>query len=199
MVEWLEVISGQELAKMAVQAHTRVSIEEFEQIAALPENVDKRLEFIGGEIVEAVSNSLASQIAIRIAARISIHVETNDLGYVTGADGGYKVSGEDYIPDVGFISKARQPKRPRDTWISKAPDLAVEGASPTDQAKQIGIKVANYLHAGTLLWYFYPDEEEVNVYEPGQPVKTLHIKDTLDGGTVLPGFKVALKDIFPTE
>jgi hypothetical protein len=45
----------------------------------------------------------------------------------------------------------------------------------------------------------YPDEQKVKVYEPGKPVKTLTINDTLDGGKVLPGFKVALKDIFPKE
>src|SRR5258708_3051161 len=97
---------------MAIQTHARVSVEEFEKIAALPENRDKRLEYIGGAIVEVVRNSLSSQIGIRMAARISLHVETNKLGYITGADGGYRVSGEDYMPDVGFISKTRHPKRP---------------------------------------------------------------------------------------
>src|SRR5215813_15509320 len=97
---------------MAVQTHVRVSVEEFEKIAALPENQDKRLEYIGGEIVEVVSNSDSSEIALRIGAEIRLYLKTNDLGRVTGADGGYRVSGEDYIPDVGFISKARQPTRP---------------------------------------------------------------------------------------
>ena len=184
---------------MAVQTHLRVSIEEFEKIAALPENRDKHLEYIGGQIVEVVSNSLSSQIAIRMAAKISVHVETNDLGYVTGADGGYRVSGGDYMPDVGFISKVRHPKRPRDTWVPLAPDLAVEVISPTDRARDIADKVANYINAGTLVWYFYPDEQEIKVYEPGKPARTLGINDALDGGKVLPGFKVALKDIFPTD
>ncbi len=184
---------------MAVQAHTRVSIEEFEKIAALPENAHKHLEYIGGEIVEVVSNSLSSQIAIRIAARISLHVETNDLGYVTGADGGYRVSGEDYIPDVGFISKSQHPRRPRETWVPFPPDLAVEVVSPSDRAREITIKAVNYVNAGTHLWFFHPEDQEVSVYEPGKPVRTLTVNDTLDGGKVLPGFQVALKDIFPTE
>jgi Uma2 family endonuclease len=184
---------------MAVQTHLRVSVEEFEKMAALPENADKRLEYIGGEIVEVVSNSLSSQIAARVLARISLHVETNNLGYVTGADGGYRVSGEDYLPDVGFIAKAQHPKRPRETWVPYAPNLAVEVVSPSDRQSEIADKVANYLVAGTVVWYFYPDEQAVKVYEPGKPVKTLTLNDTLDGGTVLPGFKVALKDIFPTE
>lgn len=184
---------------MMIQTRAHVSVEEFEKIAALPENTDRRLEYIGGEIVEVVSNSDASEIAMRIGAEIRFYLKTNDLGRVTGADGGYRVSGEDYIPDVGFISKARQPKRPHAAWNPLAPDLAVEVVSPSDKAAEIADKVANYLHAGTLLWYFYPDEQQVKVYEPGKPVKTLTINDVLDGGTVLPGFKVALKDIFPSE
>ena len=184
---------------MAVQAHMRVSVEEFEKMAALPENQDKHLEYIGGEVIEVVSNSLSSQIAARVLARISIHVETNNLGYVTGADGGYRVLGEDYMPDVAFISKSQHPKRPRETWVSFAPDLAVEVVSPSDRDPKIAVKAVNYVNAGTLLWYFYPEDQEVHIYEPGKPVKTLTINDTLDGGKVLPGFKVALKDIFPAE
>lgn len=184
---------------MAVQTHVRVSVEDFEKIAALPENVDKHLEYIGGEIVEVVSNSFSSRLAMRIGARISLHVETNNLGYVTDAQGGYRVSGEDYIPEVGFISKVRHPKGPRDTWIPLAPDLAVEVVPPTDRDPEISVKVGNYLAAGTLVWYFYPEGQKVYVYEPGKPVKTLTINDTLDGGKVLPGFNVALKDIFPAD
>lgn len=182
---------------MAVQ--TRVTIEEFEKIVALPENADRHLEYIGGEIVEVVSNNFVSQIGALILLEIGSYNKHHALGYVTGADGGYRVSGEDYMPDVGFISKVRQPKRSHDTWNPLAPDLAVEVASPTDRPKPIADKVANYLSAGTLLWYVYPDDQEVHVHVPGQPVKVLGIKDTLDGGKVLPGFSLALKDIFPTE
>src|SRR5579859_3632829 len=181
---------------MAVQAHMRVSVEEFEKIAALPENADRRLEYIGGEVVEVVSNSLSSRIAANILGEIFSYNKQHDLGYITTSDGGYRVSGEDYMPDVGFISKAKHPKGPRETWIPYAPDLAVEVVSPTDRRQKIAVKVGNYVAAGTLLWYFYPEEQEVNVHEPGQAVKTFTINDVLDGGKVLPGFKVALKDIF---
>jgi len=176
-----------------------VSVEEFEKIAALPENTDRHLEYIGGEIVEVVSNSEASEIAIRIAIKVGSYVEVHQLGRVTGADGGYKVSGEDYMPDVAFISNAKQPKRPNVAWNPLAPDLAVEVVSPTDRAAVIADKAVNYPLAGTLLWYVFPDDKQVKVYEPGQPAKTLGIDDVLSGGKVLPGFKLAVKDIFPAD
>ncbi len=40
---------------MAIQS--RLTVEEFDEIATRPENREKRLEFIGGEIVEVVSNN----------------------------------------------------------------------------------------------------------------------------------------------
>jgi Uma2 family endonuclease len=184
---------------MAVQTHIRMTVDEFEKMAALPENADRHLEYIAGEVVEMVSNSEASEIAMRIAIRVGSHVEAHQLGRVTGADGGYKVSGEDYIPDVAFIANARQPKRLNVAWNPLAPDLAVEVVSPTDRPSVIADKAVNYPLAGTLLWYVFPDDKQVKVYEPSQPAKTLSIGDVLDGGKVLPGFKLAVKDIFPSD
>ncbi|MEJ5197516.1 MAG: SdrD B-like domain-containing protein, partial [Anaerolineae bacterium] len=49
---------------------------------------------------------------------------------VTGADGGYRVGDERYIPDVAFVSQSRQPAPSRDAYNAIAPDLAVEVLSP---------------------------------------------------------------------
>jgi Uma2 family endonuclease len=165
----------------------------------LPENADKRLEYIGGEMVEVLVPFSTAVISASIAAEIGTYVNDNHLGYLTGAQGGYQVSGERYLPNVAFSSKARPPKFPSETWVSFAPDLVVEMESLRRRVSEIADKVVNYLLAGTVVWYVCPDQVQVKVYEPGQPVKTLTINDTLDGGKVLPGFKVALKDIFPAE
>jgi Uma2 family endonuclease len=176
--------------------HTRITAEEFDHIATLPENLDKRLEFIGGEIVELVSDTYASEIAYTLGSEIKAFAKRNKLGRVTGADGGYYVGRDRYIPDVGFISFARQPERVRAAYNPLAPDLVVEVVSPTDIAKTTLEKVANYLAVGTVVWLVYPDEQEIQVFEPGSTVKTLSIDDTLEGGKVLPNFKLAVKDIF---
>lgn len=176
--------------------HARLTVEEFDRIAALPENADKRLEFVAGEIVELVSNNYCSELAITIAAEIKVHVKHNGLGPVTGADGGYRVFGERYIPDVAFISKAKQPEPSYEAYNPQAPDLVVEVISPTDVQKEVLEKVANYLAAGTVIWLVYPDTQEVKVFEPGRPVKTVTRDGILDGGSVLPGFKLPLSNIF---
>lgn len=176
-----------------------LSVEEFDDWVLLPENAGQMFEYIGGEIVEVVSNNYSSMIGMFIGAMLTIFVRTHALGYVTGADGGYRVSGERYIPDAAFISKARQPQPFREAYNPNPPDLAVEVLSPTNDPGDMRVKIANYLLAGAVLWVVDPEAKRVEVYVSGQAAKTLTINDVLDGGSVLPGFSLPGRDIFPEE
>jgi Uma2 family endonuclease len=118
------------------------------------------------------------------------------MGRVTGADGGYVVSGERYIPDVAFISKEKQPEPSHEAYNTTPPDLAVEVLSPSNDPGDIRIKLFNYLRAGTVVWLVDPDKKEVEVYASGQ-AKKLGLDSILDGGDVLPGFTLPVKEIFP--
>lgn len=181
---------------MALQiAH--LPVDEFDNFVLLPENTDKMFEYIGGEIVEVVANNYSSEVAALILMFVSVFVRQNHLGRVTGADGGYRVSGERYIPDVAFISKAKQPEPSREAYNPNPPDLAVEVLSPSNDADEMRIKLVNYLRAGTTVWIVNGDKKQVQVYSPGAAPLTLGIHDAIDGGTVLPGFALPVKDIFP--
>ncbi len=173
-----------------------VSVEAFEAFINLPENADRIFQLIGGEIVEAPSNIASSHISSRINRRMGNFVEDRELGYITGEAGGYTVSGERYAPDVAFIAK---PKTLTTEWFAPfPPDLAVEVDYPSslESRRILSIKIPNYLLAGVVVWVVYPQERLVHVYEPTQPVKILGENDTLDGGRVLPGFTLLVKDIF---
>ena len=172
----------------------RVSVEKFE--AFISTQTDKDFELIGREIIEVVSHSYASHIAAELLARIGIFVDDNQLGYYTGADGGYIVGDERYLPDVGFISNKRLKQPPSETYIPLPPDLAIEVKSPTDQERLLTIKVSNYLAAGTVVWVVYPDEQEIHVHRAGHSVYIYTVKDTLIDNNVLSGFSLDLKRIF---
>jgi Uma2 family endonuclease len=184
---------------MAVQLKRPITAVEFDEWVLLPENSDRRFEYIAGEIVEVVSNDIASEIAINIAAELRQFLKQNPLGRVTGADGGYIIAGHRYIPDVAFISYQRQAGPSGEAYNPTAPELAVEVVSPTDRIDKLMIKVGNYLAVGTRVWVVYPDTREVQDYAAGQAVQVLDENGTLDGGEVLPGFTLPVKDIFPTE
>jgi len=50
-----------------------------------------------------------------------------------------------------------------------------------------------------VVWLFDVEPQTIEVYIPGKPVIILGINDVLNGGNVLPGFKVAVKDIFAAK
>ncbi len=172
------------------------TVEEFEAFVLRPENQNRLFEYVGREIVEVVSNNYSSKIGANVLIAVGGFIREHKLGDITGADGGYEVSGERYIPDVGFISRQRQPKPSHATWNPLAPDLAIEVLSPSDKEDDVAIKVANYLAANTTVWLFRPLEQRVAVFVPGQPVRQYGIEDTLPGGEVLPGFALPLKEMF---
>jgi Uma2 family endonuclease len=176
----------------------RMSVEGFDEFVMLPENRDRLFEYIGGAIIEVVSNPESSKLAARLLMLMGRYFLQNDIGHVTAPDGGYTVGKDRYIPDIGFISYKKQPKLVwKDGYITDAPDLAVEILSPSNRPEEIRVKVANYLAAGCNVWVFDGEKKRIEVYVPGQPVRILGADDTLDGGAVLPGFTLAVREIFP--
>jgi Uma2 family endonuclease len=176
------------------------TVEEFDNFAALPENAERRLEYVGGEIINVVSNSYSSEVAVNISFFIKLYLRQHEIGgHITGADGGYMVAGQRFIPDVAFISQAKQPEPSHDPYNPNAPDLAVEVLSPTDDPGMVRLKLASYWAAGTIVWIVDAEKKEVEIYTPGQTPRHAGAEDTLDGGAVLPGFTLAVKDIFPEE
>jgi Uma2 family endonuclease len=68
--------------------------------------------------------------------------------------------------------------------------------SPGDDAGEIQQKVMEYLQYGTrMVWVFYPKSRSVAVHTP-TGAQTIGMDGTLDGGDVLPGFRLAVREIF---
>ena len=106
-------------------------------------------------------------------------------------------------PDVAFVSYQRWPRgrraAPNDAW-DVVPDLAVEVISPGNTAPEVLIKVREYFQAGVrLVWVVYPVEREVYAYESPTIIRVLQPGDDLDGGAVLPGFRLPLATLFEEE
>lgn len=174
-----------------------VTKEEFYEFVMRPENRDRNFEYIAGEIVEVVSNNESSGAAANLIAYFGNYVLTHKMGRITGSDGGYVIDGEDYIPDAAFMSYKRQPVRPNKVAYNPvAPDLAIEVLSPGNKPADMAIKTAHYMAAGTVLWLADTDTKTIDVWIPGQPIKRLRVGDVLEGGDVLPGFQLAVADIF---
>lgn len=79
------------------------------------------------------------------------------------------------------------------------PDLAVEVVLPTDSERDITIKVANYLAAGTVVWLTYPEKKQVNIIVAGQAVNRLSGDDIIGSSPIFPDFNLRVSEIFPEE
>lgn len=184
---------------MVITSRT-VTPAEFDQFLAAHAHQDQIYELINGEIFEKMpSNTESSQFSALLAAFLVMYMRQNPIGVVTGEAGGYTVNGERYAPDAAVILK---PNAPTQDWFAPfPPDLAVEVEFPATRRslRVLDVKISHYLAAGTVVWAVFPEDKEIEVHVPGQAVKILRIDDTLDGGTLLPGFSLPLIDIFPPD
>lgn len=181
-----------------------MTVTEFEEFVQRPENRERAWELINGVPVEMPSSSKRNTVvAMRVGAYISFFVIQHDLGYVTGADGGYAVGDHDTRqPDVGFIRKERVPDLEGITFDG-APDLAVEVISPSESSREVLDKTKLYLRTGSkLVWNLYAEQQIVDVCTLAANgddlvIKTVGMDGVLGGGDALPGFTLAAKSIFP--
>ena len=167
------------------------------------------------EVVEGVlvrmagSGDIATNIAVAFAAILFTFVRPRRLGRVTGADGVYKFPGAEtgLLPDVGFYGAALFPRVvDRTKPVPFAPELAVEVASPEQNAREMAAKAWRYLRGGTrLVWVVWPESQSVDVWRPGdlrpryqdmRPSTNWGAGDLLDGEDVVPGFAHPVADIF---
>ncbi len=108
------------------------------------------------------------------------------------------------IPDLLFYTaerfaafEAENPewrKRPLDI----VPDLVIEVVSPHDSFSYVNEKVRLYLADGVrVIWVVDSQRQRVTVYEPDlERGMELSGDSVLDGGELLPGFKIRLPEIF---
>ncbi len=181
---------------MSVPQERLYSVEEFERFLAQPENRDRLFELINGEIIEKSLTEEHGVVTATVATAIRNFVVQYRLGRV-GVEICHQLPHDtrySMMPDVSFIAG----KRPAVTVgaVPRMPDFAVEVKSRDDSLKDVRDKAHYYLLNGSkLVWIVNPAKQLVIVLTPDDEDILLE-NETLDGGDVLPGFKLAVRDIF---
>jgi Uma2 family endonuclease len=108
-----------------------------------------------------------------------------------------------YRPDLAFISHEKWPisrRSPNRRPWKIVPDLAIEVISEHDTAWEVLKKVRVYLDAGVrAVWLIYPNLEVVHVYSSFTQIQVLTRDDVLDGGEIIPGFRLPIGLLFVGE
>lgn len=161
---------------------------------------DRLHELVRGTLVQKTVGTEESELAIWIAVLLSNHIRPWKLGSVLGADGMIRVRrGLLRIPDVCFISIERLPggKLPRKPVLDIVPNLVVEVLSESNTETEMQGKLREYFKAGVeLVWHVNPHSRSVEVVTSPSKRVVVRGSQTLNGGDVLPGFKVKLKKLF---
>jgi Uma2 family endonuclease len=172
-----------------------------QNVIELNDHESRLYELVDGTLVEKTVGFYESSLAGRLVVLLGSFVLKHHLGIVLPADGMMRLApGLVRMPDVSFLSWQRLPggKLPRDPIPDLAPDLAIEVISKSNTRQEMDRKLHDYFMAGVrLVWYVYHSPRcEVCAYTSPNEYAVLREDQTLDGGEVVPGFRLALGELF---
>lgn len=182
---------------MALHPPPAITQEAFERFLAQPQNSEGSFELINGEIVEKMPTQLHSLIVGFFITLLNLYRWQNPIIWVM-PEIRVKLSGDTYndrVPDIGVVLRAGRVFDPH-APLNYMPDLIIEIQSPSQSDKFMSDKADYYLEKGARrVWLVYSRKRIIEVRTKDDR-RLLTDEDMLDGGDILPGFSVAVREIF---
>jgi Uma2 family endonuclease len=176
-----------------------------EEFLALPDDGVERW-LINGQLRErpmTVRSRWHSRIMARVAKFLDnwLDQQPEPRGSVLCGEAGCRIRRDpDLIVgiDVVYVSAELTARESDETGLlDGVPVLVVEILSPNDTQEQIDEKIDGYLQAGVLLvWVIDPHDRTVLIYRPGAEPDLVNVRQELSGEPQLPGFRVAVAQLF---
>lgn len=172
-----------------------------QELLDMPDD-DRRYELVRGELRKRLlAGAQHGKLAAKVAAALFNYVKANNLGKVYAAGTGFLIGADpDHVraPDAAFVRRERVDAvgEVAGFWPG-APDLAVEVISPGDRYTEVEEKVDDWLAAGAAMVVLVnPRNRTATVRRPSQDPVILMENDTIDGGEVIPGWRMAVGELF---
>ncbi len=176
-----------------VATFSDINMDEF--IALVEANPDIHYRFnAAGDVIQMSPTFTHAAVQGAIVTHFNIWLWQGALpGYQAGTEPTYDLGDWRCQPDVA-IDLRRGKVIPQE-----APLVAVEVRSDSNTWPELREKARRYLEHGTqMVWLVDTDERAVEIRRASEPVQTLHSDDIIDGGALLPGFRVSVRELFPT-
>ena len=177
-----------------------MTAEEFLQMERIP---GKRYELIRGVLTEKAvgTGDPHGATVFRTSGILFQYTESTDNGEARAGEPGYRLqTNPDTVlcPDVAWFAPGRLPPGTVG-FPNLTPDLCIEVESPSNSRSDrlLSDKAQIWLDFGAReVWVPNPATVTVTRYRPGADPEELSEDDILDGGDLLPGFNVAVWQLF---
>jgi Uma2 family endonuclease len=171
-----------------------------QDIVEIQDREGRSCELIEGVLLEKTVGYNEATFAGFILTALNNFLDAHTIGIASGADGTMEIMPDLVrIPDVSFTSWDRLPgrKRPKQPVPHLAPNLAVEVLSESNTAREMKIKRHEYFVAGVeLVWEVDLEARTIAIHRSETDSQVLTEADTLEGGSVLPGFTLPIATLF---
>jgi Uma2 family endonuclease len=183
-------------------SHTTLTVtpEQFDLLCI--NNPDLRLELTPNRelIVMAPAGGESGERNNDLSGQVWYWNRQTDLGRSFDSSTGYDfttVEGGKPAPDVSWIEKSRLEGVNIVGFIPVVPDFVIELRSATDNLKPLQDKMREYQRLGVRLGLLVnPQNQQVEIYRPGQEPEILEAPKEIDCGEVMPGFVLSMSRIW---
>jgi Uma2 family endonuclease len=168
-----------------------------EELLRMPR--EGRVELVDGEVRKmSPAGYEHAEIAMIVGESLRTFVLKHGLGTAIASELGFILRrNPDTVsaPDVAFIRTERLSRT--SGYFVGPPDLAVEVISPNDTYTEVNEKVVDWLEGGVrLVIVIDPRKQNAFIHRSRKEITEITIDGTLDGGDVVPGWQLPMRDLF---
>ena len=171
-----------------------------EDVVRLRDTERRLYELVDGTLVEKATGWQESLLAGVLVHWLNTYLDKHRIGVATGPDGMTRLFGDTVRgPDVAFVAWDRMPggQIPKEPVPDLVPNFVIEVLSLGNTYGEMSRKRREYFHAGVeLLWMVDHRSRTVTVFRTPQDATVLTEGQNLDGGNVLPSWRVDIADLF---
>lgn len=164
------------------------------EMEANPEKWERFELYRGTPVEMTFTKPIHARILMKLGKIFLDWIEKSGKGEVYGGEGGIRLSENiRYCYDLAWSEEPL----PDNEIPTKSLDLMVEIISDGNDMERMMQKVDDYLQYGAKqVWLVYPSRKCIEVRLSNNTAKTYTMGDTISVGDLMPGMKLAVKDVF---